>query len=81
MNQDLEQLRMGVDSFQTGTICTDTNLYKCSDDVFEIIEYVAAGQPFPNGPFGNGKGKTVWRKVTLATDGNRKTFSVAKTAV
>jgi hypothetical protein len=81
MNQDLEQLRMGETSFQTGTICTDTNLYSCSDDLFNIIEYVAAGQPFPNAPFGNGKGKTVWRKVTLATDGNRKTFSVAKTAV
>ncbi len=79
MNQDLEQLRMGVDSFQTGTICTDTNLYKCSDDLFDIIEYVAAGQPFPNGPFGNGKGKTVWRKITLATDGNRKSFSVNRT--
>lgn len=76
-----EELRMGVDSFQTGAICTDTNLYKCSDDLFEIIEYVAAGQPFPNAPFGNGKGKTVWRKITLATDGDRKNFSVAKTAV
>jgi hypothetical protein len=76
-----EELRLGVDSFQTGTICTDTNLYRCDDDTFQIIEFVAAGQPFPNAPFGNGKGKTVWRKITLATDGSRKTFSVAKTAV
>ncbi|HEX5873362.1 MAG TPA: hypothetical protein VFY60_01860 [Pyrinomonadaceae bacterium] len=76
-----EELRLGVDSFQTGTICTDTNLYRCSDDLFEIIEYVAAGQPFPNAPFGNGKGKTVWRKITLATDGGKKTFSVNRTAV
>ena len=79
MSQDT--LRLGIDSFQTGTICTDTNLYECSDDLFNIIEYVAAGQPFPNGPFGNGKGKTVWRKVTLARDGSRKTFSAARTAV
>jgi hypothetical protein len=77
MNQDT--LRLGETSFQTGTICTDTNLYSCSDDLFNIIEYVAAGQPFPNGPFGNGKGKTVWRKITLATDGARKTITVAKT--
>ena len=76
-----EELRLGVDSFQTGTICTDTNLYRCDDDTFQIIEYVAAGQPFPNAPFGNGKGKTVWRKITLATDGGRKTFSVNRTAV
>ena len=76
-----EQLRMGIDSFQTGTICTDTNLYKCDDDHFQILEYVAAGQPFPNGPFGNGKGKTVWRKVTLATDGGTKNFVTAKTTL
>ena len=81
MSQDQEQLRLGIDSFQTGATCTDTNLYQCSDDIFSIIEYVAAGQLFPNAPFGNGKGKTVWRKITLATDGSRKTFSVAKTAV
>ena len=74
-----EELRLGETSFQTGMTCTDSNLYQCSDDIFSIIEYVAAGQLFPNGPFGNGKGKTVWRKVTLARDGARKTFSVAKT--
>ena len=77
-----EQLAGGLATgFQTGTICTDTNIYQCSDDLFSIIEYVAAGQPFPNSPFGNGKGKTVWRKITLASDGSRKSFSVAKTAV
>lgn len=65
--------------FQTGTICTDSNLYKCSDDFFEVIEYVAAGQEFPNAPFGNGKGNTKWFKITLATDGDKKTFSTAKT--
>ena len=77
-----EELRLpGEQTFQTGTICTDTNLYKCDDDKFQILEYVAAGQPFPNGPFGNGKGKTVWRKVTLARDGNRTNFVTARTAV
>ena len=76
-----ETFRLGIDAFQTGTVCNDTNLYECSDDLLNIIEYVAAGQLFPNAPFGNGKGKTVWRKVTLARDGSRKTFSVAKTAV
>jgi hypothetical protein len=68
----------GATGFSTGTICTDSNLYRCSDDAFEIIEYVAAGQPFPNGPFGNGKGKTTWFKITLATDGHRKSFDAAK---
>ncbi|HKY45226.1 MAG TPA: hypothetical protein VJM50_19190 [Pyrinomonadaceae bacterium] len=76
MNQ--EQLRVAEPGFSTGTICTDSNLYRCDDDIFQIIEYVAAGQPFPNAPFGNGKGKTVWRKVTLATDGTRKNFNGLK---
>ena len=81
MNQEQERVGGNGTGFGTGTVCTDSNLYQCSDDIFNIIEYVAAGQLFPNAPFGNGKGKTVWRKITLATDGNRKTFSVAKTAV
>ena len=78
MNQ--QELRLpGEPTFATGTICTDSNLYKADDDKFQIMEYVAAGQPFPNGPFGNGKGKTVWRKVTLATDGTRTNFVTTKT--
>ena len=77
-----EELRLpGETTFATGTICTDTNLYKADDDKFQIMEYVAAGQPFPNGPFGNGKGKTTWRKVTLATDGTRENFVTTKTVV
>ncbi len=60
--------------FKTGSICAETNLYRCSNGIFEVIEYVAAGQPFPSEPWGTGKNKTNWLKVTLATDGNRKTF-------
>ena len=60
--------------FKTGSICADSNIYRCSDGVFEVIEYVEAGTPFPSEPWGNGKNKTNWQKVTLATDGNRKTF-------
>jgi hypothetical protein len=81
MNQDLIEQAAGGTGFQTGTICTDSNIYRCSDDFFEIIEYVEAGKPFPKGPFGNGKGNTVWRKITLATDGTRKTINGAKTTV
>ena len=77
MNQDAIQLA-AEPGFATGAVCTDSNLYRCSDDIFEVIEYVAAGQLFPNAPFGNGKGKTTWRKITLATDGHRKTFDTSK---
>ena len=73
-----EELRLADPGFQTGTICTDSNLYSADDDSFRILEYVAAGQPFPNGPFGKGKGKTGWRKVTLATDGAKRNFDASK---
>jgi hypothetical protein len=76
-----EELRLGETSFQTGTICTDSNIYRCSDDTFEIIEYIEAGAPFPNAPFGNGKGKTVWRKLTLASDGSRTNIDGLRTTL
>ena len=79
MNQ--EDLRLADPGFATGTICTDSNLYTADDDTFRIMEYIPAGAPFPNGPFGNGKGKTVWRKVTLATDGTKRNFVTSKTTV
>jgi hypothetical protein len=62
----------------TGTVCTDTNLYKTTDNKVEYIEYIAAGQLFPNFPGGNGNGKCVWTKITLATDGAKKSFDAVK---
>ena len=41
-----EELRLAEPGFQTGTICTDSNLYSADDDAFRILEYVAAGQPW-----------------------------------
>jgi hypothetical protein len=38
------------------------------------IEHIAAGDPFPFFPGGNGKGKATWFKVTLATDGGTSNF-------
>ena len=68
----------GSSGFTTGTICTDTNLYKCTDNKVEYIEHIAAGTAFPNFPGGNGKGKCVWTKLTLAADGNRTNFDAVK---
>jgi hypothetical protein len=62
----------------TGTLCTDTSLYKTTDNKVEYIEHIAAGTLFPNFPGGNGKGMCVWTKLTLAADGNRKTFDAVK---
>ncbi len=50
----------------SGTICTDTNLYKCTDNKVEYIEHIAAGTPFPNFPGGNGKGNATWFQAHLS---------------
>ena len=68
----------GVIGQKTGTICTETSLYKCTDNKVEYIEHIAAGTPFPNFPGGNGKGQANWFKLTLANDGARKSFDAVK---
>jgi len=57
MSQEL--FRTSGNGFATGTICTDTNLYKCTDNKVEYIEHIAAGTKFPNFPGGNSKGNAV----------------------
>ena len=64
----------GQSGFTTGTICTDTNLYKCTDNKVVYIEHIAAGAKFPNFPGGNSKGNATWFKVTLETDGDKSEF-------
>ena len=78
MNQEQEKVG-GNSPGGTGTLCTDTNLYKTTDNKVEYIEHIAAGELFPNFPGGNGKGKCVWTKITLESDGNRKSFDAVKT--
>ncbi len=68
----------GSIGFKTGATCTDTSLYKCTDNKVEYIEYIAAGDLFPNFPGGNGKGRATWYKLTLATDGDRASFTSVK---
>ena len=71
----------GGSGFATGTICTDTNLYKCTDNKVEYIEYIAAGTAFPNFPGGNGKSKATWYKMTVTTDGGKADFQAVGTTV
>jgi hypothetical protein len=68
----------GVTGQKTGTLCTDTSLYKCTDNKVEYILHIAAGTLFPNFPGGNGKGNATWFKLTLANDGARTTFDAVK---
>ena len=73
-----EVFRTSGNGFVSGAICTDTNLYKCTDNKVEYIEHIAAGTAFPKFPGGNGKGNAVWFPVTLATDGDRTKFDAVK---
>jgi hypothetical protein len=74
-----DDFRTSGTGFTSGANCTDTNLYKCTDNKVEYIEHIAAGTAFPKFPGGNGKGTAVWFPVTLATDGDRVNFDPVKT--
>ena len=77
MSQEI--FRTSGTGFVTGAICTDTNLYKCTDNKVEYIEHIAEKTPFPNFPGGTGKDIATWFPITLATDGDRKSFVAVKT--
>jgi len=64
--------------FTTGTICTKSSLYKTTDGKIEFIEYIVAGQAFPNFPGGTGTKKGTWNRVTLASDGGRTSVDAVK---
>lgn len=73
MSQEQEKVG-GNTGGGTGTICTDTSLYKATDNKVQYILHIPAGTAFPNFPGGNGKGKCVWTKLTLASDGGKTNF-------
>jgi hypothetical protein len=73
-----EEFTTSGKGFTSGANCTDTSLYKCTDNKVEYIEHIPAGTLFPNFPGGNGKGKATWFKLTLATDGDRTRFDAVK---
>ena len=64
----------GSNGFKTGAICSDTNLYKCTDNKVVYIEHIPKGAAFPNFPGGNGKGQATWFPITLTTDGEKADF-------
>ena len=48
------QLAAGT-GFQTGTICTDSNLYKCSDDILRLSNMWRPGRLSRTARLGTGK--------------------------
>lgn len=64
----------------TGSVCTETSLYKATDGKIEFLELIAAGDTFPPFPGGNGTKKTTWTKTTVASDGEKTSFTAVKVA-
>ena len=59
----------------TGTICTETSLYKATDGKIEFIELIESGQTFPPFPGGNGKKSCTWTRLSVTADGSRTSFT------
>ena len=83
MSQTQESLLAGggngsTTSFSTGSICPKTGLYKTFDGRIEVIEYYATGDLFRAGPGGNGTKKCSWTRVTLASDGDKTSYTAVK---
>ena len=65
-------------SYTTGQLCPKTGLWKTFDGRIEIIEYYSLNDPFRAYPGGNGTKKCSWTRVTLASDGTKKTYTAVK---
>jgi hypothetical protein len=70
----------GNSTGSTGSICTETSLYKASDGKIEFLELIADGETFPPFPGGTGTKKTTWTKTTVSGDGNKTSFTAVKVA-
>ena len=81
MSLDLAQeFAKGGTGFVTGTICTDTSLYKCTDGRMQFVELIEKDTPFPAYPGGNGKNKATWYRLTKAADGGKTGFTAVVVA-
>ncbi|HKG48176.1 MAG TPA: hypothetical protein VKB02_15680 [Pyrinomonadaceae bacterium] len=78
MSQNLDsnftQEKVGSSTGTTGSICTDTSLYKASDGKVQFIEYIPAGTAFPPFPGGKGTKSCTWTRLSLAADGDKASF-------
>jgi len=54
--------------FATGTTCTSSGTYRCSNKYMDIIAIFAAGDIFLPGPDGR---KTTWFKLTASLSSNK----------
>jgi hypothetical protein len=74
INQEFAKPPSGTNGGATGTICSDTSLYKANDGKIEFVELIQAGDAFPPFPGGTGKKSTTWVKLNKTTDGSKQSF-------
>ena len=58
----------GSTGFSTGTICTSSGTYRCSNKYMDIVAIFAAGDVFLKGPDGK---NTTWFKLTASLSSNK----------
>ena len=58
----------GTLGFATGTVCTSSGTYRCSNRYMDIIAIFAAGDLFLPGPDGK---KTTWFKLSASLSSNK----------
>lgn len=63
----------GTVSGTTGSTCSKTGVYRCTDNKAQYLEVVALGDPFPPFPGGKGTSKTTWTLMTSSTSGTAAT--------
>ena len=54
--------------FATGTLCTSSGTYRCSNKYMDIVAIFAAGDIFLKGPDGK---NTTWFKLTASLSSNK----------
>ena len=54
----------------TGSICTKTGVYRCTDNKAQYLEVIAQGDGFPPFPGGKGTAKTTWTLMSTTTSGS-----------
>ena len=57
----------GTVSGTTGSTCSRTGVYRCTDNKAQYLEVIAQGDLFPPFPGGKGTSKTTWTLMTSTT--------------
>ena len=57
----------------TGSICTKTGVYRCTDNKAQYLEVIVQNDAFPPFPGGKGTSKTTWTLMSSVSSGTAVT--------